>query len=340
MDEQIDLFKEEINLYIEELFDDEYKKIYEIALKISDSGQEIPEEYNNFIYGKYKENFSYIIFLIFCHIYTIIKQDFLLLENYEFLKKEINNIDFVFNGQLLKIEKIIDYIFSDDLHAKYIFYQNNIEYISTDYLLFLDIIEIYSKLFKTNRKLGRLVLKNEIKHNIVTNSVKNLDYGLRKLNHFYNYLLLKYDNNIEKLQLEYDFISQNIELFYAFITYNKDLIFNMKIMFSNYDDQYHMNNTEQQIYDEYTLKQLSVIDLMYKLISNEQYKILKLIVKYLIKLHDIKIGFVETILNIVTLDKYINYMGYMSNLFIQEIQNTKYETKYMKYKMKYYKLKN
>ena len=335
----MEILKQEIDILITEIFDDEYIQMHRLITIHNSEGTEVPEELLISISNKYNEYFSYIMFLIFYHIHNIVKDDISLIMNNDLITR-IKSIEFDFNGTMITIDSMLENIEEGHTRAKYPFHVDNLEGISSNYIKILEIAGFYEILFNENRIIGRKLLKKIIKFAIVEDSVKTLGYNIDIIYDIFNFFNNKYNNYIIRLIHDYEFIYTNLEIIYKFIQYNKDLIINMK-MNGIIGHSGGIPPEAMRFIATYTKNNTSVINLIYELIIN-RIEFVNNIINYIIKIQlsilPYNQHYIRVLLEIVTLPRYYEHLVQLIDLFETQYSQIS-QNKYMKYKQKYLKLK-
>jgi len=364
--ESIRILKEELDKFINDLFNEEYN----IKINLIKERVELIEEDCVFLKNIYSTYLSYNMFYIYCCAYDLIYTDPTLFNNMEKIQKLIENMEFKFgyDSTKYKLDDIINhikltYIECDKneynlhklLRAKYPFYTTNISVFFELYVQIIEFATLYIKLYLYDNNKSKLFLKKILDLNIY-NNVKNLEYDISLINSICIFINIKYKDDFTKLLLNLDIFINYFDLIQSFSMYDKDLIFyfnktNKTIIPSNIIPSNIIPNDvlREKIKSIYSsVIKIPIIIFLYKILEYDNEEMIFPIFEILnLKKHilDYDISILKLIFNISTPPEYNhlynNLIYYYDKYYYNKIyENYHYQNKYLKYKLKYLEKKN
>jgi len=352
--ESIRILKEELDKFINDLFNEEYN----IKINLIKERVELIEEDCVFLKNIYSTYLSYNMFYIYCCAYDLIYTDPTLFNNMEKIQKLIENMEFKFGyeSEKYKLTDIVNHIKSvytvcgeneKDLklilRAKYPFYETNIDIESffESYVIIIEFAILYKKIHSYDRIKSRLFLKKILDINVY-NHVKNLFYDIAIIKSINKFIDDTFKDDFNKLLLNFDFIIDNFDFIQEYAKYNKNLVdyFKHEVIPNE-----KLRTKLKSIYLSFSV--IPVIFFIYEILKYDDEEMIFQIFEILefkgkILIYDIQ--FIINIFSILTPPKYSHLHdklieSYKKYYYHKIYENYNYQNKYLKYKLKFLKLK-
>ena len=233
--ESVKLLKEELDIFINELFGEEFKNRTDIMMEKG----EMSNEDCIFLKNVYSTYLSYIMFYIYFYAYdNIIAKPELFGDNINIKEILLSTMKFKFGYDSTKynLYAIIEQIkytytecdqnendFKSILRAKFPFYEENFESFFEIYTILIEFASLYKKIYKHDITKSKLFLKKILDINIY-NNIKNLAYDITLIKNVCLFINNMYNNNLTGLLLNFDIIIENFDIILSYSVYDKDIL--------------------------------------------------------------------------------------------------------------------